>query len=124
MTEPLTLSLPLPPNMANARQHWRVKHRTRKAYLSALDALRSARILPPPPSAPLSPVVLSSTLYLWAHMDDDNALARIKYAADWLVRSGYLVDDKRPHCRFTVPEQAIDRTDPRLVITLTPQEAA
>jgi hypothetical protein len=53
-------------------------------------------------------------------MDDDNALARIKWAADWLQTRGYIVDDKRPHCRFTIPEQVIDRKNQRLVLTITP----
>lgn len=118
MSGPLTLELPLPPNMANGRAHWRAKHRERRGYLAACD-LAAFRLVAS--REPLDNVVLSSTLYLWATMDDDNALARIKWAADWLKTRGVIVDDKRPHCRFTIPEQVIDRSNQRLALTLTPQ---
>ena len=118
MADPLTFVLPLPPNLANARLHWRKKHRERKAYMAQLDALWLARQLPAVPLPTPQSVTLESHLYVWSFLDDDNALARIKYAADWLVRAGYLVDDKRPHCRFTIPEQTVDRKAQRLEITL------
>lgn len=123
MSESLTLTLPMPPNLANSRMHWRVKHKKRKAYFDHLTLLMKARGIPFPPHAPPPRVSLDSTLYLWAHMDDDNALARIKWAADWLRVNRYIVDDKRPHCAFTIPTQVIDRTDPRLVITIRPLAA-
>lgn len=116
----ITLELPLPVNLANARMHWRVKDRERKAYRATLDLLLAAKRLPSPPVAPLSPIVIRPALYVWSQMDDDNALARVKWAADWLKTHGYIVDDKRPHCRFTIPEQVIDRKNQRLVLTLTP----
>ena len=116
----LTLELPLPQNLANARMHWRKKNRERSAYMDRCSTRLFLRMLPVPPSAPLSPVTISATLYLWALMDDDNALARIKWAADWCRSRGYIVDDKRPHARFTIPEQVIDRANQRLVLTLTP----
>lgn len=122
MSETLTLELPLPPNMANARMHWRKKHAERTRYRAQCDILALTGKVPGLPAAPLSSVTLNATLYLWATMDDDNALARIKWAADWLKTRGYIVDDKRPHCRFTIPEQVIDRANQRLVLTLTPQE--
>lgn len=116
----LTLELPLPPNMANGRGHWRAKNRERRAYLEECTNRYVCRLLPLAPNEPLHPVTISATLYLWAHMDDDNALARIKHAADFCKHVGYIVDDKRPHCRFTIPEQVIDRANQRLVLTLTP----
>jgi hypothetical protein len=114
----MKLVVPMPPNLANGRMHWRKKHTAKVAYWQTLDTLLVLRQLPLPPTAPLSPVTLGSTLYLWAHMDDDNALARIKWAADWLKTRGYIVDDRRPHCKFLIPEQHIDRADQRLVLTL------
>jgi hypothetical protein len=120
MSDPLTLTLPLPPNLANARMHWRVKERERKSYRQLCDFRLFAKQVPVPNVFPWPRVTVSATLYLWAQMDDDNALARIKWAADWLKTRGYIVDDKRPHCRFTIPEQVIDRADQRLVLTLTP----
>ena len=116
----ITLELPLPPNMSNSRRHWRVVHRDRVAYWNACHVRLLAKLIPPPPANPLSGVVIRPTLYLWAYMDDDNALARIKHGADFLKRAGYIVDDKRPHCRFEIPEQYIDRANQRLVLTIVP----
>lgn len=118
----LTLTLPLPPNLANARLHWRAKHRKRADYLASLEMLRITRQIPPAPPAPFRAVTLGSHLYVWSFLDDDNALARIKWAADFLTRAGYIVDDKRPHCRFTIPDQTVDRKAQRLVLTLTPHD--
>lgn len=114
----MKITVPMPPNLANARMHWRVKYNAKVAYQAVLDHYQAAKRIPAPPRRPMSPATLASTLYLWAHMDDDNALARVKWAADWLKTRGYIVDDKRPHCRFTIPEQFIDRADQRLVLTL------
>jgi predicted short-subunit dehydrogenase-like oxidoreductase (DUF2520 family) len=119
----ITLELPLPPNMANGRGHWRVRYRAQLAYNDECLNRYRARLLPKVPNVPPPSVIISATLYLWAHMDDDNALARIKHAADFCKQAGYIVDDKRPHCRFTIPEQFIDRTNQRLVLTITPQES-
>lgn len=121
MTVALELVLPLPPNIANARMHWRVKQREKVAYRDRLDWLLIAKQLPAPPVVPFPVVWIGTTLHLWAYMDDDNALGRGKWAYDWLKRVGYIVDDKRPYCHFTVPAQVIDRTDQRLVLTLTPK---
>jgi hypothetical protein len=116
---PLTLTLPMPPNMANGRVHWRAKNRERQNYLRECELRVLAKLIPPP-GIPMERVRIDSTLHVWATMDDDNALARIKWGADFLKYHSYIVDDKRPHCRFTIPEQVIDRKDQRLVITLTP----
>ncbi len=120
----ITLNLPLPPNLANGRMHWRVKENHRKRFFAACNALYHAGRVPKAPDAPLTPVVIRPTLYLWAYSDDDNALARCKWAADWARAAGYIVDDRRPHCRFEIPEQHIDRANQRLVLTITPAHAA
>lgn len=114
----------MPPNIANARMHWIAKHRARKAYFHNCDCYQEIGFIRPPPPDPISRVSLGSTLYLGNYMDDDNALARIKWAADWLKRRGYIVDDKRPHCQFTIPAQVVKRGQQyKLVITLTPLAA-
>lgn len=132
----LIITLPLPPNMANARYqgHWRSKKRRRLQYLDFADAtaaiLHTARR--PKPigceqwriDAPqiTDPARLSFVLYVGNRMDDDNALARCKWPIDWLVANGYLVDDKPAHCRMTIPEQIITRkkTEQRVVIIIAP----
>lgn len=120
MSGALTLTLPLPPNMANARMHWAVKDRKRTAYFKACDNLQLVNLVPPPPARALAGVELGSTLYAWSVNDEDNALARIKWAADWAKTRGYIVDDRPPLCRFTIPEQFVDRKNQRLVLTITP----
>lgn len=129
----ITLTVPMPVNIANGRMHHMVKHRTKVAYWRELDLLAQldrSRILdrtntpcrvPEPPASPLSPVRIDSVLYLGATMDDDNALARLKWVADWLKTRKYIRDDKRPHCRFTVPEQIVKRDgNYRVELTITP----
>jgi hypothetical protein len=107
--------MPLPPNLANGRMHWRVKNRRRAEFFDRCDLLYPHRLVPM-----VDRVELRAHLYVGGQMDDDNALARIKWAADWLVTRMYLTSDKRPHCVFTIPEQTIDRKNPRLEITLSP----
>ncbi len=115
----LRFVIPMPANLANGRMHHMVKHRAKVAYWESLDTLcvvSSARqhqptayLVPPRPPAPMTPVRIDATLHLGGRMDDDNALARLKWCADWLKTRGYIREDKQPHCRFTIPEQVIKR---------------
>jgi hypothetical protein len=99
--------------------HWRTKHKKRLDYFTACDFCEMMRHEVHP--APRSPVELRATLYMGNHMDDDNALARLKWPVDWLKTRGYLVDDARKHCRMTIPEQVVKRNQEyRVEITLTP----
>lgn len=128
----ITLTVPMPANLANSRMHHMVKHRAKTGYWDSLDILRQLYLshsiakscpyaIPMQPDVPLSPVRLDATMYLGARMDDDNALGRLKWVADWLKTRKYIKDDKRPHCRFTIPEQIIKRDgNYRIDITLTP----
>jgi hypothetical protein len=121
----ITLVLPLPPRLTNSAKgrsrHWRALHREKRAYWEAVDLRRMLKRIPPPPAEPMEQAEVSATLYLWSPMDDDGALARMKWILDWLVRRGYLVDDSRKHLRWTaLPEQVIDRKEPRVEVTLTP----
>lgn len=118
---PLTLTVPLPPNLANARMHWRVKLKAKKAYWETLSMLANmgkipAEIVSRPPRARIA-----VTLYLHSPMDDDNAMARVKWILDWFVTNGYLAGDSRKHLEWDgLPKQFIDRKHPRCVLTLTP----
>ena len=42
-------------------------------------------------------------------MDDDNALARLKWPIDLLVRWRYLAADDHAHCRLSIPAQVGER---------------
>jgi hypothetical protein len=118
VASPLHFTLPLPPNMANGRGHWRTRERERKDYYLRCCAAAGN---PRPPRVPWLRATYTVHLFLYNPMDDDNALARCKHALDFLVRRGYIVDDARQHLRLaSVPEQSIDRAQPRLLLTLTP----
>lgn len=116
----LTFRVPLPLNLANARLHHMVKHRAKVAYWRHLDLLLAGGILPPPPPAPLQKATLAVTLTMPNPMDDDNAIARIKHAQDWLVSRGYIAGDSRKHLRLAgLPVQRISRKNaPCLELTL------
>lgn len=116
----LTFRMPLPLNLANARLHWAVKDKARKAYLAHCDLLQSGGILPPPPAVPLQKATLAVAMTLGNAMDDDNAIARIKWAQDWLVSRGYIAGDSRKHLKLTgLPTQRISRkNEPCLELTL------
>ena len=118
----MKLTLPLPPNRANAREHWRVTHRKKMEYYSDADMalLRQRRVGPPVVSEPPGRQRLTATLYLWATMDRDNLMARLKWPIDLLVRYGLLVDDNEKWLDLQMPTQVIDRKNQRVEIELTP----
>ncbi len=120
----LELVLPMPPNLANSRMHWRVKHRERTAYFAHLTALFMARQIPDPPTKPLNPAHVTATFYLGARMDTDNLFARAKWPIDWLVRNGYVVDDRDDQLVWReMPKQVVKR-DGNYRIHFTLSEAA
>jgi hypothetical protein len=107
----LVFRFPMPPNLANARMHWRVKNRERQAYLGLLDGLQLAGRLPAPPAAPFARAAIRSAMVVGGAMDDDNAMARHKWALDWLKTRGYIVDDRRTCLRWEdFPAQLVKRT--------------
>lgn len=128
--------LPLPPNRANDRSSWRKVHRERAAYLEALYAIQKTGLslqyttrshtvfrrdfeIPDPPAEPHSHVSVTATLYVYNRMDQDNALARLKWPVDWIVEAGYVADDSPEHWSWAgVPEQRIDRKRQRVEIRL------
>lgn len=118
------LVVPLPPNMANdGRVHWRRKYNAQQEYFDTLDLLLAARRIPAPPREVPGRVRLTAHLFVWSEMDDDNALARLKHALDWLRTRGYVADDRRRNIEWTgLPQQTIDRRDQRLELIIEPVE--
>jgi hypothetical protein len=115
----MKLTLPLPPNRANARGHWRKIQREKEAYdnRAHLELFRQFGAFPF--VNVVDPVNVTATLYVWSVMDDDNCVARLKWPLDCLKRYGLIVDDKHPHCTLTgIPEQVIDRKNQRVEIEL------
>ncbi len=109
--------LPLPVNLGNARIHWRKKNRMKKDYWLACTV--GMRLKWPPRGEPWKKATISAHFYVWNLMDDDNAMARVKWSVDWLVLQGYIVDDSRKVLTWSgLPDQTIDRKDQRLVLTL------
>jgi hypothetical protein len=109
----MRITLPLPPNMANARTHWAKKHRQQKAY-----RIRCTVAHPSRPRAPISPAIVDAKVYVWNLMDDDGLTARLKWPLDWLVQRDILVDDSPAHMRLGEVTQAIDRKNQRVELTV------
>jgi len=101
---PDALALPMPPNMANARMHWRTKDACQNVYADQCATLLKEGLLPDA----MLPVKarLTATLHTQRSMDWDNLTARMKWAVDWLVRNDYLVGDDPAHCEMEMPKQA------------------
>lgn len=109
--------MPLPPNMANSRKHWRAKLRERQQYEDHAFVWLAAN-KHKPPRKPLKRATIHATLYTYSTMDTDNLIARLKWPVDYLVKAGWLVDDDPHHLEWTMPRQAIDRKRPRVEIAL------
>lgn len=120
----LDLVLPMPPTLTNSgkgrSRHWRVLEREKAAYWLRCVAAREAGDVPPAPDTPFERATLRSVMYLGGAMDDDNAMARHKWAIDWLVGQGYLASDRRSCLRWAgIPHQVVKRDgNYRLAITL------
>lgn len=116
----LVFVMPAPPNLANSRMHWRVKHRSKTTYWANLTYLLHAKQLPPIPKVPLDKFSITATFVLGGRMDADNLMARCKWPIDWLVTSGYLADDGPKHLVWTgIPTQEVSRkTPPTLTLTV------
>lgn len=121
----IRMTVPLPPSLTNSgpgrSRHWRALEREKKAYWNSLDMRRFARLIPPAPPEPMAHAEIRAVLFMWNFMDDDNAMARLKWVVDWLRKRGYFLADDRKHLRYAgMPEQKIDRREPRVELTLTP----
>lgn len=103
----MKITLPLPPNMANSRMHWRVKHNKRQAYFESCDIV-SLTVKEQPLAAPKMRV--RATMFLGGEMDHDNALARLKWPIDWMVQRKLLRGDKPSQLEWDWPiKQVVGR---------------
>jgi hypothetical protein len=92
--------------MANSRMHWRVKNRKRVEYFNACGLISLGWPLWDVPAK----VRLTATIYCGGRMDTDNALSRLKWPADFLVRAGYLRGDNPDQLEWHWPiEQVVSR---------------
>lgn len=116
----MKIVLPLPPNMANGRMHWRTKNRKRENYFTLCHVVtaRDGRH-PAKPDQPLTKATVTVRLYVHNPMDSDNRMARIKWCLDFLKYDDWIVDDSDKVLTWTgIPTQAIDRKNPRVEIEL------
>ena len=110
----MRIVLPLPPNRANARWHWRTEKRKRADYFLRCHCTDWKQ-----PRKPHSHVRLTATLYVWSRMDMDNLMARMKWPLDWLVRNEFLTDDGPDVIEWVgLPTQVVDRKNQRIEIEL------
>ena len=119
MTDPHTLTLPIPRPLLTTNQarsqHWRKAYRAK----NETEQLRSALVL-----APISTLTAPQTvLVTWyapdARRRDSDALDFTKKAIlDALVKSGVLEDDSWKQVHSATTAIVIDRDNPRIEITL------
>lgn len=113
-----TIVVPLPPNMLNggfSRAHWMEKSALKNQYAGFLEALRSARMMPEPPSSPPAKVLLEVHLFVRSEMDDEGAMARCKWPIDLFCRAGYMTDDDRAHMTRGMPQQTVTQKEPQRI---------
>ena len=117
----VTLTFPMPLNLANTRLHWRRKakrHLAWKMEAVAMERGLRGRV------EPMRQVQATAVFYLGTgraarRNDDDNATARLKWVFDLLKERGVIVDDRQPHLTLVgVPEQRIG-SPRRVELTLT-----
>lgn len=116
MNRALTLTFPMPVNLANARMHWAAKLRKHNEWKTrAIVGERGLRGR----HRVMQRVHVSAVMYVGGdRMDDDNATARLKWCLDLLKERGLIVDDKRPFLTLTgIPEQRQGKPK-RVVLTL------
>lgn len=124
----MKLVIPMPPNRANARGHWRTHHKARVQYWEALDNIRSWGAsatypgkfsIPRAPDEPIERANLDVTMFVHQRNDAGNAVNRCKWVEDWLVSRGYIVDDAPEYlCWVGMPVQIVDRRSPRIELLL------
>jgi len=107
------LVLPLPPNRANSRWHWREEKRRKDTFY-----LMSTALYPKLPKHTLERCDISCDLYLWSVMDQDNLYGRCKWVLDWLQIRQYIIDDSPKVIETLAVRQHVDRKNQRLELEL------
>ena len=113
----LTLTFPMPVNLANARMHWAAKLRKHNDWKTrALVGERSLRVRP---KRPMARVRVTAIMHVGRGvMDHYNAMARLKWCLDFLKERGLIIDDAPKYLTFTgIPEQR-QGNPKRVVLTI------
>jgi len=121
----MKIILPLPPNLANSKfKHWAAKKQAKDAYVRTVVAVsQNAKMhtLTPWFVVPRYqyPVTVKYHFGLWNKSDEDNLIARGKWALDAIVTNGILIDDSPDYVQIARPTQEIDRKWQRLEVEIT-----
>lgn len=102
--------MPMPPSITNGsfpKLHWRSQKEIRESYQGYCDAFLELSLNPPPPKEPLDYAEVHVLVCVARRGDDDNQAARRKWAQDWLVKNGYIVDDSTKHLKVLSSEQVV-----------------
>lgn len=117
----VTLTFPMPLNLANARMHWAKKMRTHQEWKTrAIVGERGLRGR----HRPMQRVKVTAVFYIGGggYCDPDNITARLKWPLDLLKERKLIADDSPRHLTLAgIPEQRQGK--PRRVV-LTLEEVA
>lgn len=121
-TQPWAIEMPLPPNMANGRVHWRAKDKARKEYIAKAHLHLMAQKIRRPWKVSPAKVRITAHIVVGGQMDVDNLFARVKWALDYLVSDKILRGDSPNHIEWgAIPTQEVSRKKAYTVtFTLTP----
>lgn len=121
---PATLTLPMPGiENTNAAYsgHWRSRKAATDEFFLECATLEAAGLLPRPPALPPERATVHVTMYVQRIHDHDSAVSRLKRALDFLVRQGWLKDDKPANCNLLMPMQVkAAGTPPRVEFEIVP----
>lgn len=126
----LTLWLPMPPDNANTAAHRMVAAAAKRAFWEQLRTRAAVKLIPPPPPAPIARAELALEVHYpnrRHHLDDDNAIRRMKPAVDWLVAHDYLAGDSARHVSWGRVAHVVGAATPplsRIRLTITPRADA
>ena len=119
-----TLTLPLPPNIANEARNWRGRHWKKVGWTDQAALAVGLRF----PATCFTRARVQCFFSLWSKMDADNLAARQKWVLDFLRKpvctvmgkrmqfGGWIADDDEGHLELIPPEQKVDRKNRRVVV--------
>lgn len=119
----MKIVLPLPPNFSNARGHSRWSGSAKKRWIEGTKRTMGVSDLAKSQAGavalPLPPVRCRVTFYVHQRMDRSNAVARLKWVEDALVRGQVIVNDTDQYWQLEGwPAQVIDRKHQRVELEI------
>ncbi len=127
--ERITLTLPLPPNLANPGaqlSHWKGRHWGKARWMDEAGAMIGLAF----PHVCFTHTRVQCHFYVWNLLDWDNLAARQKWVLDFLRKpvvtiqgqrmtfGGWIANDDPEHLDLAQPLQQVDRKNMRVVVTI------